>query len=60
MIERNVVLQLKREGYSNREILAISQNEVIGLDKNKVKKELKNASSYDIAERINLSDYSFG
>lgn len=59
-VETNLILDLRREGYSDKEILAISQNEVIGLNRNKVKRELKNASSYDLIERVNLSGYFLG
>lgn len=46
-IERNVVLQLRKEGYSDKTILAICQNDVIGLDRNKVIQALdvRNASA---------------
>ena len=40
ILERNMVLELKREGYSNREILAICQDETVKLNKKMVKKEL--------------------
>jgi hypothetical protein len=40
MIEENVVMQLRKEGYKDKTILAICQNEIIGMDRNKVMQAL--------------------
>jgi hypothetical protein len=40
-LERNIILQLRREGYLDNEIMAICQNEIMGLDKNRIQEELE-------------------
>ena len=39
-LERNIILQLRKEGYSDKTILAICKNELIGLDTSKVQNAL--------------------
>lgn len=62
MKERNIILQLRREGYSDEEISAICQNEIMGLDRNMVQEELESPDNdyKNVSKESELSAYFIG